>query len=182
MKPLTGQELVDVLRKSCDKATKRLWIASPFIGHWATVRRILGRKWIDDAGFSIRLITDILNANNLNYDTLKYFYDRGAIKEIEGLHAKIYIIDNDVLVTSANLTNTAFSKRYEIGVFLHDEEAKNIIEMYEEWWRKIAKNIPSNWMPKIAHKNPKKTEEETAGRPLKTRWRLPSDPGDLAKP
>ena len=181
MKTLMGQELVDTLRKSCDKATKRLWVASPFIGHWATVRRVLGRKWIDDAGFSVRLITDILNANNLNYETLKYFYDRGAIKEIKGLHAKIYIIDNDTLVTSANLTSTAFSKRYEVGVFLYDKEAIKIIDLYEEWWGKIAVNIPSNWLPKIAHKHTKTTDEEAAGRSLKTRWNLPPDPGAPGK-
>lgn len=181
MKNLTGQELVDTLRKTCDKATKRLWVASPFVGHWATIRRILGRKWIDDPGFSVRLITDMLNANNFNYETLKYFYNRGAIKEIKGLHAKIYIIDNDALITSANLTNTAFSKRYEVGVFLYNGEAKEIIDLYKNWWEKIANDIPSNWLPKIARKHTKTEKEETSEQPLKTIWNLPPDPGSPGK-
>ena len=181
MKILTGQQLVETLRGACDKASKRLWIASPFIGHSSSVRRILGRKWIDEGSFSVRLITDLLNANNFNYETLKYFYDRGTIKDMEGVHAKIYIVDNDALVTSANLTNTAFSKRYEIGIFLSDREAEDIISLYEKWWESIANNIPTNWLPKIARKHAKAEKEETTGHPLETLWNLPSDPGAPGK-
>ena len=111
MKILTGQQLVSTLRKSCDKVTKRLWIASPFIGYWSKVRRILGRKWVDDGQISVRLITDFSDNSIFDYETIKCFHDRGAIKEIKGLHAKIFIIDDAALVTSANLTNTAFTKR-----------------------------------------------------------------------
>lgn len=181
METLTGQRLVETLRTSCDKANKRLWIASPFIGHWSSVRRILGRKWIDEGSFSVRLITDLLNANNFNYETMKYFYDRGTIKEIKGLHAKIYIVDDDALITSANLTNTAFSKRHEVGVFLSNEEAKDIISLYEQWWGNIAHNIPANWLPKIARKRAKTEKEETTEHPLETLWKLPFDPGSPGK-
>jgi len=181
MKTLTGQQLVEILRMICDRTKRRLWVASPFIGHWTTVRRILGRKWIDEGGISVRLITDLLNANNFNYETLKYFYDRGAVKEIKGLHAKIYIVDNDALVTSANLTNTAFSKRHEVGILLCDKEAANIINLYEKWWKSIANDIPSNWMPKIARKQVKVEKEETSECPLGTLWELPADPGAPGK-
>ncbi|MBI3292421.1 MAG: hypothetical protein HYZ73_06395 [Elusimicrobia bacterium] len=147
------------------------------MGPWASVRRILGRKWVDDGHFSVRLITDFFNSSNLNYETLKQFYDRGHIKGIKGLHAKIYIIDNDALVSSANLTNTAFARRYEVGVWLSGKEAGGIISLFEEWWERVANEISPGLLPKLAHRRVRTEKEEMYGDALEALWKLPSDPG-----
>jgi hypothetical protein len=52
----TGSLLVNKLRSLCDCVQKRLWIASPFIGKWTAVRKILGRRWVDEANAVVRLI------------------------------------------------------------------------------------------------------------------------------
>ena len=88
---------------------------------------------------------------NFNSDSLRKFLDKGIIKNIPGLHAKVYIIDDTSFITSANLTNTAFSKRAEIGIHLTKSESKEVIKQYESWWKegeivsklKIARKIKS---------------------------------------
>lgn len=174
----TGTQLVNKLRSLCNSVQKRLWIASPFIGNWTAVRKILGRKWVDDGNVMVRLITDTSDINNLNYETIKCFRDRGEIKSIRGLHAKIYIIDDCAILTSANLTNTAFSKRYEIGIFLSEVEASSLINLYNEWWVNVAENIPPDWTPKISRRSSIKEKEETSAEGLPDLWELPPDPGD----
>jgi phosphatidylserine/phosphatidylglycerophosphate/cardiolipin synthase-like enzyme len=42
---LTGQALVDELHALTKSAKHRVWIASPYIGSWQAVRRILGSAW-----------------------------------------------------------------------------------------------------------------------------------------
>lgn len=111
----SGKHLSTELRKACDSVEHRLWIASPYIGAWKSVRRILGKSWWDKE-VDVKLLSD--EEANPNGDTLRRFAQRGLIYHLRGLHAKIYIIDNKVLLTSANLTRTAFSCRYESGIFL----------------------------------------------------------------
>ncbi len=70
----------------------------------------------------LRVITDTTDPRNANRGTLLHFVDRGTVKSIPGIHAKVYIFDSRVLLTSANLTETAFTKRREIGTLLSAEE------------------------------------------------------------
>jgi hypothetical protein len=176
MKVEMGTQLVNRLRQLCNHVKKRLWIASPFIGNWRTARRILGRKWVDNGNVMVRLITDTSDSNNLNYETVKRFHDRGEIKHIRGLHAKIYIIDDCAILTSANLTKTAFSKRYEIGIFLTKVEAKPVIDLYNEWWENIAEEVPPDWTSKISSHSTTKEKEEITWEGLPVLWKLPPDP------
>ncbi len=176
MKIETGEELAKKLNQLCNNMRKRLWISSPFIGDFTTARRILGRKWLDNAKIEVRLIIDKDNTS-LNPNTIKNFHDVGDVKSIKGLHAKIYIVDNYALLTSANLTNTAFSKRYEVGVFLSKAESRPVIKLYDIWWKNVAENISPDWTPKIPKRTAKK-EDEPVIASLKSLWRLPADPGN----
>jgi hypothetical protein len=178
MKIVSEAQLVETVRSLCDNVTKRLWIASPYVGNWTAVRRIIGREWADNGTIDVRLLTDISENGNINPNTFKCFRDRGEIKTITGLHAKIYIIDDLAVVSSANLTGTAFSKRYEVGVFLTNREATSIIELYRDWWNKVAKDILPDEIPRIDRHRTSKEKEETLGEGLPTRWVLPADPGN----
>jgi len=167
----TGEQLSRGLRKLGDGIKKRLWIAVPFIGSLELVKQVLGERWLrcDD----VRLITDLSNLNNINYETVKCFDSAGKIKTLAGLHAKIYILDNEALVTSANLTCAAFSKLFEIGVFLSEKETKSVIHYYNELWTKEAEDI------RRLEKPPKSSAqgvEEASSRKLATRWSLPEAP------
>lgn len=169
--------LVNRLRSLCNTVKNRLWIASPFIGNWAAVRKILGKEWIDNNNVMVRLMTDISESRNLDPETIGYFNRRGEIKDLRGLHAKIYIVDDCAVLTSANLTNTAFSKRYEVGAFLTKNEAKSLVKIYNGWWENIAKEMPVDWVPKISRRRPTIEGEETSGERLPALWELPPDPG-----
>lgn len=174
----TGTQLVNMLRKLCNEVRSRIWIASPFIGSWAAVRKILGRSWVDNPNVIVKLLTDISDSRGIDQETIKCFRDRGKIKAIIGLHAKIYIIDDVAILSSENLTNTAFSKRYEVGIFLSDKEAGPLIKLYDEWWTNVADEIPLDWAPKFTYRTQPKEREETLGEKLKILWQLPPDPGD----
>jgi len=176
---LYGEELVKELRKHSDNLTERLWIAVPFIGGLQSVRKIIGKNWIENPNVSIRLLTDTDEFNHFNSETIQLIHERGEIKHLSGLHAKIFITDNDCLITSANLTNTAFSKRHEIGIYLDNKASNDTIEVFEEWWKKAEKVSLEN-LNQLIKKKTTSTEEQS-GNHLKTIWVLPSDPVQPSK-
>jgi len=161
-----------------DKVQYRLWIAVPFIGNWHNVQRIIGTKWITDTDINIRLLTDVNNESHIKADTIKQFQHRAEIRSLTGLHAKIYVIDDKVLLTSANLTGTAFSKRYEFGILINFKG--DIEKVFNSWWD-IASIVDSKWIPKKRESLTKieKDESDTAG--LQNLWALPEYPFNIKK-
>lgn len=168
---LYGDELIKKIREEFDKATSRIWITVPFIGDWNQVKKIMGTKWLT-SDFDIKLITDIRNDGFINSETIKQYLLRSEVKTLAGLHAKIYIIDNCVFITSANLTGTAFSKRYEICHFETITNDHEILSVFNKWWN-IAKKVDVNWQP--SEKEKSKISDIDAGNiaGLKKLWNLP---------
>lgn len=162
------------LRNAFDKAEKRIWIAVPFIGSWELVKRLVGINWLQNREIDIRLITDINNSDFIDRATYEIFNLNGKVKTLLGLHAKLYIIDDFTLLTSANLTGAAFSKRYEIGIKLKTDN--QILSLFDNWW-KISSAIEDNWKPnrKRGDRN-KEEKEETVVNGLNKLWELPPKP------
>lgn len=132
----TNQQLIDTLHEHCNKAKYRIWVASPFIGSSKEFLQILGGNWMR-ANIDFRILTDI-DAGFIRKDTF-YLIQQSANSEIKtllSLHAKVYIIDNWCLLTSANLTGTAFSRRYEIGS--ECEDIKSVETLFLNWWNKAS--------------------------------------------
>lgn len=167
---LYGTDLVQTLRKEFDKAEKRIYIAVPFIGGWESVKKIMGTKWAGNSAVEMKILTDIANEGFIDPVTISQFLHRGEVRSLRGLHAKIYIIDNSVFITSANLTGTAFSKRYEICEFFTIKGDHEIIDVFKQWWT-ASKKVDTSWQPKHAPKEPGSEEGNTAG--LKKLWDLP---------
>lgn len=160
------------LRRLADNVQSRMWIASPYVGTWGAVKRILGVRWLEN-DIRVRLLTDTSgNSRYLDRETLKHF--RGNVRHILGLHAKVYIIDKCALVTSANLTETAFKKRVEIGVLLMGTEAEDVIHLYRNWWGKESTRVSASWVP--ADCDAGNYQEEPSGKGLPIRSRLPPAP------
>jgi len=143
---LYGTDLIKKIRNEFDNATKRIWIAVPFIGEWSAVKKIMGTKWICNSNLNMRLITDIRNEDFINPETIKQFLHKADVRTLTGLHAKIYIVDNSVFITSANLTGIAFSKRYEICEYFTIKDKHDILNVFNEWWNK-SKKVDSEWRP-----------------------------------
>jgi len=167
---LYGTDLIQTLRKEFDRAEKRIYIAVPFIGGWESVKKIMGTKWAGNSAVEMKILTDIANEGFIDAVTISQFLHRGEVRSLRGLHAKIYIIDNSVFITSANLTGTAFSKRYEICEFFTIKGDHEIIDVFKQWWA-ASKKVDTNWQPKHAPKEPGNEEGNTAG--LKKLWDLP---------
>jgi hypothetical protein len=167
---LHNQDLVTELRSAFNAATQRIWIAVPFIGSWNNVERIIGSNWITPKNIDVRLITDIRNENFIWLDTLDIFRQCAEIKTLAGLHAKVYIVDDFMLLTSANLTGAAFSKRFEIGIKLKND--KSIIDIYNEWWDE-ALSLDEDWIPSKKDYRTNKEPEDSDTSRLKKRWNLP---------
>lgn len=158
MKTLCDQQLVDELRKKCNLIKKRLWISSPYVGKKKPFYQILGDKWKREKGIDFRLLVDYSNPNNFNFDTLKHLFEfnnkKFSIRTLTSLHAKIYIFDDECLVTSANLTPTAYQYRCEIGIFLDKEESKTAINIFNSYWIE-SKELLKSEIKKIKGSVPK---------------------------
>ncbi len=179
MKLLSGQQLVKELRKLSDTVSKRLWIAVPFIGSPTSIRKILGKKWYNTS-VSVRLLTDVTDLTCIDKETIQLFQHRDEIKTLQGLHAKIYIIDDKCLLTSANLTNTAFTRRHEIGILLEGVKANDAINIFLKLW-KAADNLKPEQFTEVSKKNRDSKEENSFGFYLPQLYDLPNDPGTLKK-
>ncbi|MGC9315885.1 MAG: phospholipase D-like domain-containing protein [bacterium] len=175
---LTGQKQVEQLRELCENITKRLWIASPFLGSFKTIRRVLGRKWMGNPNIDLKFLTDASKYNNLPYDTVNELENWFTIKHLKGLHAKIYIIDDAVIITSANLTKTAFTMRHEMGVLIEGKEAKKPIEIFSKWWEESV-CLPD--LKEFSSNKKGRNQESEEGIGLKEIYFLPEDPGSIDK-
>ena len=176
MKPLFGNELVQELRKRAENVKNRLWVCVPYLGKKDAVLKILGKNWLENEAVEVRLLTDVADMKAINTVMLKIFHERGDVKTLMGVHAKIYIIDDSALITSANLTETAFSKRHEIGVFL--EDARQIATIFQEWWSK-AEKLTSIDTAKIY--KPAEEKDEATTIILPKIWDLPPSPQKVFK-
>jgi hypothetical protein len=139
MKVLSEQTLVDTIRSLADKAQYRLWIAVPYIGSYETVQQILGSSWLTKHKISFKLLTDLNELNSLSAYSIMLLKKRGQVRSLAGLHAKIYVIDNSILIGSANLTKTSFTKRYEAAILLSPAESHKAIALFEKFWKTGSK-------------------------------------------
>jgi cardiolipin synthase len=100
-------------------------------------------------GVRIRLILEFEQSSEgqLSYDALKAFpsalvsaaevyhwpvekRERNQAGKPGKLHAKVAVIDNAVLVSSANLTDDAFNRNLELGVMMHNPSLRETIAQY----------------------------------------------------
>lgn len=129
----SGQALIDCLNEKMIHAKKRIWIASPYVGSLKEVQQIMGGKWMRSS-IDFRLLTDV-DAGFIRKDTFDALKasPNTEIRNLLSLHAKIYIVDDWCLITSANLTGTAFCRRYEVGTILDD--IVEVVKLFDEWWQ-----------------------------------------------
>jgi hypothetical protein len=176
MEILHGPALALKLRALSDNARHRVWIVSPYIGRWPAVSSLLGANWWLSRTVLLRVITDIHDQTNVNRGTLKRLLDRGPVKTLRGVHAKIYIVDDQAIVTSANLTEAGFTKRREIGILLGAIESNGLIAIVNTWWDNFGSEISPDEVEKWPDASEFAAEAEGAGLP--TLWGLPEKPLD----
>ncbi|MCX7097346.1 MAG: phospholipase D-like domain-containing protein [Methylococcales bacterium] len=176
MKILYEQLLVDQLQKLMKASTERIWIASPYIGGISAISRVLGNKWQTPSEISVRLLTDLSVCSQISFKTLETFFKSGKVNTLRGLHAKIYVIDDSVIIASANLTETAFSRRYEMGVLLEGQEAKEAIARFDLWWKEKSTPVSLQMIKEIESRCAPEPTQPQDGNGLANLWNLPPQP------
>lgn len=100
-------------------------------------------------GVTVRLVLEFEQSSEgqLSYDALKAFpsalaaaadvyywpvdkRERNQAGKPGKLHAKMAVIDNDVLISSANLTDDAFNRNLEVGVMVHNSIFRGTVAQY----------------------------------------------------
>jgi phosphatidylserine/phosphatidylglycerophosphate/cardiolipin synthase-like enzyme len=118
----------------------------------AKIERLTGGLWkAAKAGARIRLILEFEESSEgqLSYDALRAFppaliqvseiyhwpvdkRDRNQAGRPGKLHAKVAIVDDIVLVSSANLTDDAFNRNLELGIMVRSSEFISSTKRYFE--------------------------------------------------
>lgn len=113
------------------------------IGNKKDMLRIIGGSW-KRRDIDFRVITDI-ETGFIQQDSFNEFINNqpNSIKSLKSLHAKVYIIDDWCLVSSANLTGTAFSKRYEIGT--DDVNLSEVETFFNSLWENKKTKPVTSW-------------------------------------
>ncbi len=116
----------------------------------------------------VRLLVD-KDSGYVSRDTLEKFAAHGSVRSLAGLHAKLYVIDDAVLLTSANLTGYAFTKRHEIGVVFEGGAARDLVNTFDAFWKLGTETAPAG----VPVPKPPRGGDEPNGCGLPALWRLP---------
>lgn len=133
--------ITDTLKNSITLSKNRLNLAVPFISGFA--KKILSDKTITTTT-NKRLITrfDETNINTFNLPTLQYLIDKGfEICYNNKIHLKLYITDNDVFITSSNLTTGGYENNVELTVRVDNENFDNCQKIFDDLWKKSEHNV-----------------------------------------
>jgi len=119
-------EFIDIISKTKEE----LFISSPFINIEGV--KILSNCFLKKTSINISLLTNLTSQNIINRITepsalleLYKLFDQVKISSLGKLHAKVYIVDNEIgIITSANLTSGGLINNFEYGILIED---KNVI-------------------------------------------------------
>ena len=159
-------EFMDALSR--DSGTLRM--VCPFIKARALARILTPEP------ASLQVITRFNLADFANgvsdIDALELLLDAGgAVRGIQGLHAKLYVFGTSrAIITSANLTNAGLSANHEFGVVTEDSAAiERCHDYFEKLWRTAGSDLKRSQLNAWAQKL---SSHLTSGAP-------PSTSGDL---
>ena len=132
----TKQDLNDSLMDLIKNSEKKLIIISPFINFWDFKQFFQGR-W-DNLIELLKKKESILEIytkhESINRIKRNLGINENKIIPIHNLHAKIYISDVAILLSSMNLTFSSFNRSMDFGVITQNNETgyNDIFEYYKE--------------------------------------------------
>lgn len=111
--------LIDLVKS----ANEKIYLSSPFIKK-NVAETIVNNK---NNGVDCKLLTKFtlpnLRGGGLDLSAVQVFKNNEfSLKNIDKLHAKIFIFDNKAMITSANLTSGGLHENLEYGVLLENKE------------------------------------------------------------
>jgi len=118
-----GRELMKALRE----ARSRVWIASPFIS-CSVACKILPR---DVDGRVVTLPDSEVVTSGCLSELGCY-----EVRVLEGLHAKMYLVDGRAFVGSANLTEGGLFRNFELLIEIYESEEmfSQLVNLFQVLW------------------------------------------------
>ena len=127
--------ITNYLHEHSGRICNRLWISSPFISSEKIFYYIFQISKIKKHKPNFRLLTDLNNISINNYKILKFFLGNNCeLRSLKHLHAKMYLMDDYSVVTSANMTYRGLYVNYETGVAGDILDVDRFEAMYNEIW------------------------------------------------
>lgn len=157
IKSVFDRELIQVLHSLLAKERREpihIRLVSPHIGDFQVLGENLMKKLVilrTRKSAAILLLLDKRSHNNyikLHGDIpeeVKRLQDAGVrVQTIRNLHAKIVMVENRqekcLLVSSANLTDTAYRKNHEVGIYIQSER-EDIYVSFGKYITNLLKSI-----------------------------------------
>jgi hypothetical protein len=143
---LSCSELYETIQQKSSEAKEILWVCSPYLGlnaHEVFSQEIL-RNPLSDVRFVFRLNDISVRSGEVNPYEIQYFMEHfkgSSVKSHENFDSKIYIFDDSALITSANLTKTAFESNIEVGVILDGPQVDEVKRFFDQSLWQTAKPI-----------------------------------------
>lgn len=134
------ETFIELVKSSKEK----IYLSSPYIKFNIAKLIIDNKKNNIDFRIMTKFTPSNLYHNSLDIEAIELFkINSWKIKNMSNLHAKIYIFDNNAIITSANLTNWWFYKNLEYWLLTKNNQ--NIVNDYLSLFNnKTYKFIKSN--------------------------------------
>ena len=115
-------------------------IASAYVTDRALLSDVGGR----DTRLLISLLPMAIVSGAMSLETLRWMLDSGVeirvLPDRLRLHAKTFIFGMSVaVVTSANLTRSAFDSNFEVGVEVRGEDLTNLTRWFDQLWQSASR-------------------------------------------
>ncbi len=133
----------DIFIKLVKNAEEKIYLSSPFIKENVAKLIVDNKQSKVDCKILTRFTLPNIRGGGLDLSAIKYFQDANFFqKNISNLHAKIFIFDNQAIITSSNLTNGGLKNNLEYGVLIKDnkEIEKDFLNYYNDKNHEFIKN------------------------------------------
>jgi phosphatidylserine/phosphatidylglycerophosphate/cardiolipin synthase-like enzyme len=128
-------ELIDIIATEIEKCGKRLWIIVYVLSLPFILREIVR---LHKAGRDVKVI---LSNDPLNIEAVKFLEANGVRVKIwrqtHGiLHTKLIILDDIIIITSANMTHYGLNRNQELMLIIrHGQTLKALENLFLTYWR-----------------------------------------------
>lgn len=135
VKFVSGSDLYSLIQDRSASAKNVLWVCSPLLGESA--HQIFSQNIIKTAPVDVRFVFRVndlsVKQGEVNPYEVQYFIEHfNEVRTNDGFHCSLYIFDDLAIVTSANLTKTAFESNIEAGVLIENQEIEEVKEFFTE--------------------------------------------------
>ena len=113
----------DTFIKLLRNAEEKIYLSSPFIKENIAKLIVDNKQSKVDCKILTRFTLPNIRGGGLDLTAVKHFQNANfSQKNISNLHAKIFIFDNQAVITSSNLTNGGLKNNLEYGILIKDNK------------------------------------------------------------